>query len=98
MSASEYWDGLQRLIAEEWPSVLVDTLIEKGWAPETSRAALVELVSDHDSEYSEDDNEWDTYCVCGKWLERDNYEMPNHVSAVLEDSGLLTPGEPWNLT
>lgn len=98
MSACEYWDALERLLSEEWNKDVADKLIEKGWAPIENRAALTELMSDHDGEYSEDDNEWDTWCICGKWLERDNYEWPDHMSSVLEDSGLLTPGEPWQAT
>lgn len=93
--SSEYWDALERLLSEERYGDVPDELIEKGWAPEQNRAALAELMGDHDGEYSEDDNEWDTYCICGKWLERDTYEWPDHMSSVLEDSGLLTPGEPW---
>jgi hypothetical protein len=95
MSAAEYWDALERLLAAEWAKDVPDKLIEKGWAPEANLTALAELVADHDGQYSEDDNEWDSYCICGKWLERDCYEWPDHFSSVLEDSGLLSPGEPW---
>lgn len=95
MSASEYWDAMERMLAEEWATEVPDRLIGNGWAPAENRDALAELISDHDGQYAEDDDEWNYYCICGKWLERNTYEWPDHMSSVLEDSGLLTPGEPW---
>jgi hypothetical protein len=93
---SSYWDALERALSES-PTAesATDTIIDKGWAPETSRAELVSLLGDHWDTHVEDDSEWDYYCQCGKWLERDNYEEPDHQSSLLEDTDLLTPGRPW---
>lgn len=91
---SSYWDQLERLLAAEWTAEIPDAIIDKGWAPIENRDALTELLTEHDGEYAEDEHdEWNTYCKCGKWLERDSYEWPDHVSSVLENSGLLVAEE-----
>lgn len=93
MSASEHWDALERMLADEISLTVPDKLIENGWAPAENRTALVDLMAEHDGVYFYEDDE--DRCKCGKWIEWDQYEWPNHMSAVLEDSGLLAPGEPW---
>jgi hypothetical protein len=93
---SSYWDALERALSEAAGAEdATATIISNGWAPETSRAGIKSLLDDHWGTYAEDDNEWDYYCVCGKWLERDTYDMPDHQSSLLEDTDLLTPGRPW---
>jgi hypothetical protein len=94
MSAWEYWDALERMLSEEISLTVADKLIENGWAPAENQAALSALMAEHDGVYCYDDDE--DRCKCGKWIEWDHYEWPDHMSSVLEDSGLLTPGRPWD--
>ena len=90
---STYWDALERELSNsDGPADAADRIITKGWAPEANRTELTELLADHWDTYAEDS---DYGCECGKWLERDNYEQPDHQSAILEHSQLLTPGRPW---
>ena len=96
MSASEYWDALEWLLSDEISSSVPDALIAKGWAPEENLHPLLDLMAKHDGVFCYEDDE--DRCKCGKWIEWDQYEWPDHMSAVLEDSGLLTPGEPWRST
>lgn len=92
----EYWSPFQRFLHDVWGEKdAAGQLIEAGYAPPENRGQLAEVLSDHDNTYIEDDSEWDFYCVCGKWLERDQYEMPDHLSSILEDSGLLLPEDQW---
>jgi len=91
MSANEYWDELENALDDsETPSDAADSIIRQGWATESSRAEIVELLTAHwyfsgSSLYVE----WDYYCQCGKWLEWDNYELPNHQSSLLRDTDFL---------
>ena len=95
MSASEYWDELENALNDsETPDDAAALIIREGWAPESSRAQIVELLTAHWSTYAEDpDSEWDYYCQCGKWLEWDCYELPNHQSALLIDADYLNMQE-----
>lgn len=94
---SGYWDALERELSNSFdPADAANRIITKGWAPENNRAALTELLTEHWETYIEDpDDDWDYYCQCGKWLERDNYEQPDHQSSILEDTELLATGQPW---
>jgi len=98
---SSYWDNLERFLNEhqfEDAAVIADGLITQGWAPEVSRDGLRNFFLDHDeTRVYDDDLDGDSHCKCGKWLERDDYEWPDHVSSVLEDTDLLTPGRPWEV-
>lgn len=94
VSASEYWDALERLLSEEISFTVPDRLVELGWAPAENLHALLDLMAEHDGVYCYEDDE--DRCKCGKWIEWDHYEWPDHVSSVLEDSGLLMPGRPWD--
>lgn len=85
MSAYEYWTPLERLLDERNTP---EDLITGGWAREENRDALVALFTEHDGVYGYDDDE--DRCKCGKWIEWDHYEWPDHMSSVLEDSGLLS--------
>lgn len=93
---TEYWTPLERLLAQD--SAVVDPvteiprmLVEQHFvAPENEQAAR-ELLTMHVYGWSE--TEYDDYCACGKWLERDYYEMPDHQAAVLDDAGLILPEE-----
>jgi hypothetical protein len=97
MASWEYWSPLERLLCDVWGDPTeraADKLIERGWAPSENRAAIAELLMEHrDARGGEDD--YTSYCDCGKWIEHGYYEMPDHQSKVLQDSGLLAPDEPW---
>lgn len=93
MSAWEYWDALERMLSEETSLSVPDKLIENGWAPAGNLATLAALMAEHDGVYCYDGDE--DRCKCGKWIECNQYEWPDHVSSVLEDSGLLATGRPW---
>lgn len=92
MSASEYWGPLERLLSE-WTAVLDPEteipamLVDAGLIAPENRAAVAELLVEHQYGWSESD--YDSYCKCGKWLEYDQYELENHRAAVIEDAGLL---------
>lgn len=94
---SSYWDALERCLSNAIdPEDAANKIITNRWAPEANHGALKELLGSHWDTYIEDpDDDWNYYCQCGKWLERDYYEQPDHQSTVLEGSELLTPGRPW---
>lgn len=93
---SSYWNPLQRLLAAaDNAEDQADQIIEKGWAPEANRQALIDLLAQHQNTYIED-SDYDYYCACGKWLEYDCYDLADHQSALLTDTDLLTPGNPWD--
>ena len=94
--ASEFWGPLQWLLSDNWTDLVPEKLIEAGWASPENRQAIAELLSDHDSQYCEEGDSYDSYCKCGKWLEAGYFEAPDHQADILEDSGLLVSGEPWN--
>ena len=96
----EYWSPLERLLCDAWDvwgnptERAADKLIERGWAPSENRAAIAELLAKHRRAWAGED-EYTSYCDCEKWIEHDYYDMPDHQSDVLEDSGLLAPDRPW---
>lgn len=95
-NAAEYWGPLERLLSEWWnpfgPHMFIDKLIEAGWAPAENKTEIQELLAEHGSSWSRPDDDYDSDCDCGKWLEGGYYELPDHQASVLEDSGLLTIG------
>jgi len=94
---SSYWDALEQLLSDTWgdgAEATTDAIIENGWAPAENRQPLIELLAEHQNSWA-GDGDYDNHCDCGKWLEYDNYEMPDHQSSLLEDTNLLTPGRPW---
>ena len=93
---SEYWTPLERLLAQD--TAVVDPkweiprmLVEQHYVLPENEQAVRELLAEHRYGWSE--SEYDDYCTCGKWLERDNYELPDHQSSVLEDAGLIVREE-----
>jgi hypothetical protein len=93
---SSYWDSLEKLLAAtDGAEATADAIIQNGWAPYENRTQLIELLAEHQSTEGGDGGDYDYYCECGKWLEWDIYDMPDHVSSLLEDADLLTPGRPW---
>ena len=94
MSASEYWSPLEHILSQDTAVLhpeteIPDMLIRERYVAEVNRQAVTELLAQHQYGWSETD--YDHYCQCGKWLEYDHYELPDHQSAVLEDAGLILP-------
>lgn len=85
---------MQRLISEHLgePDDLADELIGAGYIAADNRDRLVELLGDHNECYAED--EYDGYCQCGKWIEFGTYDMPEHLSSVLDDASLIAADAP----
>lgn len=84
--ASEYWGPLERLLSERTAVLHPDTeipdrLTAEGFVAAESRAAVTELLAEHQDGWSETD--YDSYCKCGKWLERGYYELENHQADVI---------------
>ena len=89
-------DALERLLAAtDGAEATADAIIQSGWAPPANRAQMIELLAEHQSAEGGDGGDYDYYCECGKWLEWDIYDMPDHVSSILESANLLAPGRPW---
>ena len=94
LAAGEYWNPMQRCISLNWgcDDDLAEALIDAGYIGADEFDALMEVLGQH-TDYEADD-EYDGRCVCGKWLEFGTYDMPDHLSAVLRDEGLiLTEGD-----
>lgn len=96
MSASEYWTPLEQLLSQNTAVVDPDTeiphmLVEQHFIHPDNEQTARELLREHQYGWSETD--YDEYCTCGKWLERDQWELPDHQSAVLDDAGLILPEE-----
>lgn len=93
MSASEYWDKAEWLMNEHyqdgpsWRYDLVSALIDIGWVKPNDRMAVLIELAKHDQVWAREDIDAD--CKCGKWLEENAYEWPDHFSTVLGDLGLL---------
>ncbi|MFC8531903.1 hypothetical protein [Nocardia sp. NPDC057227] len=84
MSAWEYRSKAAALLTEEQastPEEIAGELIGAGYVQPVDRAAVAEELAKHDGIYLEDDTE---YCECGKWLEREQYEWPDHVEDMLD--------------
>lgn len=88
----EDWSPLQRCISENWcngAEDLADALIEAGYVAADRRRELVELLAPHAELWADGDSEYDAHCSCGKWIELGQYDMPDHLSAVLDDEHLV---------
>jgi hypothetical protein len=85
MSASEYWSKAEALMAEYRfldAGEIADELADAGFILATDRNAVAEEITAHDAVYSRED--FDADCKCGKWLEDDAYEWPDHMGSVLD--------------
>jgi len=96
VSAWEYWSKAERLLSESQfltPGEIADELAGAGYILTTDKAAVAEEITAHDTLYSRDDEDLD--CKCGKWLEHDYYEWPDHMGDVLDrwitEAGESTP-------
>lgn len=52
-----------------------------------SRKRVEEILAEHASTFVDQDG--DTRCDCGKWLEPGEHEWPNHVAGILDGAQLL---------
>lgn len=85
MSAWEYWSKAEALIAENQSLTadeLADELVGESYILAADRDAVTEALGAHDAVYRRDD--FDADCKCGKWLEDDYYEWPDHIGGVLD--------------
>lgn len=86
MSASEYWSKAEALMAEYQfltPGEIADELAAAGYILAADRNTVAEEITAHDVVYSREDDDAD--CKCGKWLEHNYYEWPDHMGSVLDD-------------
>lgn len=85
MSASEYWSKAESLMAEYQfldATELADELAQAGYILATDQDIVAKEITAHDTVYSREDDDAD--CKCGKWLERNYYEWPDHLGSVLD--------------
>lgn len=95
---SEHWTSLEQLLSQDTavvnPSVEIPRmLVDQHYVLPADEQSARDLLAVHSDTYVEDDGEYDYYCQCGKWLERDQYDLPDHQAAVLEDAGLIVQEE-----
>lgn len=86
MSAWEYRSKAEELIAEHRfldAGELADELVEAGFILPGDRDTVAQEIGPHDTAYSRED--FDADCKCGKWLEDDEYEWPDHLGDVLDE-------------
>lgn len=84
MSAWEYWSKAETLMAEHQfePAEIADELVDAGYILAANRDAVTEEITAHDTVYRRED--FDADCKCGKWLEDDAWEWPDHMGDVLD--------------
>lgn len=85
MSAYEYWSKAEALMADYQgydTDLLAGALAEAGYILPADRDVVAEEITAHDGIYGRDDGDAD--CKCGKWLEYDQWEWPDHMGDVLE--------------
>ncbi|WP_280317283.1 hypothetical protein [Nocardia wallacei] len=85
MSAWEYRSKAEELMAEYRfldPSELAEELADAGYIQQADQEAATEAIGAHYAVHCYDDD--DPHCQCGKWLEDDEYEWPDHIGDVLD--------------
>lgn len=85
MSAWEYWSKAEALMAENQflkPAEIADELVDAGYVLAADRDAVAAEITNHDAVYTYEDD--DPHCKCGKWIEPDQYEWPDHMGSVLK--------------
>jgi hypothetical protein len=85
MSASEYWSKAESLLAEYQflsAAELAEELTDAGYILATDRDTVAKEITAHDTVYCREDDDAD--CKCGKWLEHNYYEWPDHLGSVLD--------------
>jgi hypothetical protein len=85
VSAWEYCSKAEALLAENQflePAEIADELVDAGYVLAANRDAVAEEIAAHDTVYRRED--FDADCKCGKWLEDDQWEWPDHMGDVLD--------------
>ena len=85
MTASESWSKAEAHMADYRfldPGELAGELAEAGYILTADRDAVAAAIADHNAVYCREDFGAD--CKCGKWLEDDEYEWPDHMGDVLD--------------
>lgn len=85
MSAYEYRSKAEALLSEYRfldPAELAEELAGEGFILAADRQAVAEEITAHNAVYRRED--FDADCECGKWLEDDEYEWPDHMGDVLD--------------
>lgn len=91
MSASEFWSKAERCMSEnQFDDDLAQTLVDEGYVLPEHHDVVNRELSKHSNVYPED--EYNSHCECGKWLEIGYYEWPDHVGDVL-DEWITKPGK-----
>lgn len=62
---------------------IADELATAGYILTADRDTVAEQIGAHDAVYPREDFNAD--CKCGKWLEDNAYEWPDHMGSVLDD-------------
>lgn len=69
---------------------VIDRLVSAGFIKLSDSVWVREELEPHwGTELYPDDGDYDSHCVCGKWLEAEYYEWDHHVAVVLDDLGVL---------
>lgn len=87
MSAWEYRSKAAALLAENQfleAVEIADELAGAGYILRADEQIVAEEITDHDAAALWSESEYDSYCKCGKWLEYDEYEWPDHLGDVLD--------------
>lgn len=85
MSAWEYWSKAEALMADNQflaAAELADELIEAGYISAADQDTVAQEITGHDAVYVPEGDE--PHCKCGKWLEDDQFEWPDHMGDVLD--------------
>ena len=99
MSAWEYRSKAEALMAEYQflsAAELADELAEAGYILAADRDMVAKEITAHDAVHCREDVDAD--CKCGKWLEDDEHEWPDHMGSVLDqwltEAGKKEPQQP----
>lgn len=87
MSASEFWDEFEQFLSVDGYFTTAEDLVDAGYVLAEDAELVRAVLVNHDAVYVEDDE--DPHCKCGKWLEPNYYEWPDHMYVVLDDAGLV---------
>ena len=85
MSAYEYWSKAEALLHENQfanAAEIAEELSNAGYILPADQDAVAEEIGAHDVVYRRED--FDADCKCGKWLEDDQWEWPDHMGGVLD--------------
>ncbi|WP_227979955.1 hypothetical protein [Nocardia spumae] len=86
MSAWEYRSKAEALMADNQflaADELADELVEAGYISAADRDTVAQEITGHNTVYVPEGDE--PHCKCGKWLEDDHFEWPDHMGDVLDE-------------